>query len=172
MKIIPFLFIFLLVAGCASTSSVLLNHQASANPTVAILPLDGQLGAQASDLIAEELAREGIPTIDRTRLLFILQEQGFRGDMRFDQSSVAQYGKTLGVKKVFSGTVTTSRGPLSSFPHVFITLKVIDVETSQVTWIGRYGDPGGTWAFSTQGDLKRGAKKIVEEFIKVHGKDF
>ena len=39
---------------------------------------------------------------------------------------------------MFFGTVTTSKGLLSTYPHVFITLKAVEVKTGEVKWIGRY----------------------------------
>lgn len=160
------------IGGCASTSSVMVNHERSTTSTIAIMPLEGQYGAQTSDLIAEQLAASGIPTIERAQIDVILRENGYRGNANFDQSSIAEYGRLLGVKKIFTGTVTTDRGPLSSFPHANITLKLIDVATGKVTWIGRYGNSYWTSAVTTQGDLQRGARDIVSEFVKVHGTKF
>jgi TolB-like protein len=162
----------LFMVGCASTSSVLVDHDASKSPTIAIIPLQGEYGQQASDLIAEQLAMNGIPTFERAQLDVVLEEHGFKGNEKFDQTSLAEYGRLLGVRKIFTGTITAVRGPLYSFPHVNITLKVVDVETSKVTWIGRYGNSLWTSAISTQGDIQRGAKHIVKEFVKVHGMNF
>jgi TolB-like protein len=141
-------------------------------PTIAIMPLDGALGSRASDLIAEQLAVNDIATVERAKIDNILREHGFRDNANFDQSSLAKYGKLLGVKNILLGSVATDSNPLSSYPHVFITLKVVDVESSQVTWIGHYGNSYWSSAISMQGDLQRGAEHIVEEFLKVHGKKF
>lgn len=136
------------------------------------MPLQGEFGEQASDLIAEQLALNGIPTIERNQLDVLLRENGFKGNEMFDQASLPEFGRLLGVKRMFTGTITTVSGPLYSFPHANITLKVVDVSTGRVTWIGRYGNSMWTSAISTQGDIQRGAKHIVREFIKVHGKEF
>jgi TolB-like protein len=172
MKKLICLLPILFLVGCAPTSSVMVNHDLSATATIAVIPLEGEFGQQASDLIAEQLAINGIPTIERAQIDAVLREHEFRGNDNFDQSSLAEYGRLLGVKKVFIGTITTIRGPLYSFPHVNITLKVVDVATGKVSWIGRYGNSLWTSAISTQGDIQRGAKHIVKEFIKVHGKKF
>ncbi|MCX6855986.1 MAG: hypothetical protein NTV80_13890 [Verrucomicrobia bacterium] len=137
-----------------------------------MLPLDGEFGEQASDLIVEQLGSQGVSVVDRSSLDAVLREQDFRRDSRFDQSSLAQYGKLLGVKKIMAGTTTAASGPLYSYRHVNITLKVIDVSTGRVTWIGRYGNSLWSSAISTQGDLQRGAKHIVKEFTRIHGTDF
>jgi TolB-like protein len=170
-KLFSFLLACAFFAGCSSTSSVMVAHNSS-DPKIAIMPLEGEFEEQASDFIAERLALAGIPTIERAQINSILREHGFKGDARFDQSSLAEYGKLLGVKKMITGTITSVSGPLYSFPHVNMTLKVVDVSTGQITWIGRYGNSMWTSAISTQGDIQRGAKKIVREFVKVHGTQF
>ena len=167
VSIASFLFV-----SCSSTSSTLVPASSSANPAVAVLPLKGALGEQGADLNIEQLALNGIATVERSSIKSLLREHGYRGDSRFDQNSIAKYGELLGVSKVFTGTVTAKSGPLYSFDHVNITLKVIDVSTGQVTWIGRYGNSLWSSAISTQGDLQRGTKNIVKEFVKVHGTKF
>ena len=162
----------MLFAGCSSTSSTMVKRDGKTSPQIAIMPLDGEYGAQASDMIAEQLALHGLPTIERAQLSVILKEHNYRENGNFDRSTFAEYGRLLGVKKIFIGTITTIGGPLASYPHVNITLKVVDVSTGEVTWIGRYGNSMWTSAISTQGDIQRGAKAIVKEFIKVHGTKF
>lgn len=162
----------LFLVGCASTSSVMVDHSSGKKPTIAIMPLEGEYGGQAADLISEQLAMNGIPTIERAQLETLMRENGFRGNEMFNQASLPEFGRLLGVRKMFAGTITTVSGPLYSFPHANITLKVVDVSTGKVTWIGRYGNSMWTSAISTQGDIQRGAKHIVLEFVKVHGTDF
>lgn len=172
MKKLLYLLPIIFSIGCASTSSVMVMHDNSTKPTIAVVPLAGEYGQQTSDLIAEQLALNGIPTIERAQLDVVLREHGFHENDKFNQSSLAKYGRLLGVKKMLTGTITTARGPLYSFPHVNITLKVVDVETGKISWIGRYGNSLWTSAISTQGDIQRGANHIVKEFIKVHGTQF
>jgi len=164
--------ISVLITGCSSTSSVLINQNEAKSPQVAVMPLHGAYGQQASDFITEQLATKGVATIERAQLNYILREHGFKKTDQFNQSSLAEYGRFLGVKKMLTGTISSVEGPLYSFPHVNITLKVVDVSTGQITWVGRYGNSFWTSAISTQGDIQRGAKKIVKEFVKVHGTQF
>lgn len=161
-----------MLSSCASTSSVMVDHQYQSSPKVAILPLNGRYGQQASDLITQHLASNGIAAVERAQIDSVLKEHGYRNNKAFNQGSLARHGRLLGVKKVMIGTVTTADGPLYSFPHVNITLKVVDVESGKITWIGRYGNSMWTSAISTQGDLQRGANAIVKEFVKVHGTGF
>jgi len=160
----------LALCGCA-TSSVKLNYSTGSKPVVAVLPLNGLHGEQASDYITEQLAVNGILPVERAQMDTILAQQGIRDYKNFDKSTLADYGKMLGVKKLFIGTISEISGSLYSFPHVNMTLKLIDVSTGNVLWIGRYGNSLWTSAISTQGDIQRGAKWIVQEFIKVYGRD-
>jgi TolB-like protein len=168
MNKITVLLLCLGLCGCA-THSVRINHPSGAKPLVAVLSLDGPHGEQASDYITEQLAVNGILPIERTQLDAILTEHGYRGNKNFNQETLADYGRLLGVKKVFIGTISEISGPLYSFPHVNITLKLVDVSTGSILWIGHYGNSLWTSAISTQGDIQRGAKWIVHEFIKIYG---
>jgi TolB-like protein len=150
----------------------MVSHSTKQSPAVAIMPLQGEYGEQAADMIAEQLAIHGLPTIERAQLSAILKEHNYRESDNFDRSTFSEYGKLLGVKKIFFGTITTIGGPLYSYRHVNMTLKVVDVATGEVTWIGRYGNSMWSSAISTQGDIQRGAKAIVKEFITVHGTKF
>jgi len=156
------------ICGCA-TSSVKINYSPGSKSVVAVLPLDGEYGGQASDYISEQLALNGIQIIERAQVDTILREHGYRENKNFDQSTLSDFGKMYGVKKVFTGTISEIWSPMYGFPHVNITLKLVDVATGKVLWIGRYGNSLWTSAISTQGDIQRGAKFIVQEFIKVYG---
>lgn len=79
-------------------------------------------------------------------------------------TSLQVYGEQLGVRFLFTGTVEAIGGPLYSFDHVKMTMRLIDVSTGQTRWIGNYGNSLWSSAISTQGDLQRGAKHIVKEF--------
>lgn len=169
-KVLIGLIACLILSGCA-TSSVKLNYSSGSKPIVAVLPLDGPHGEQASDYITEQLALNGILPIERGQIDTILTEHGYRDNKNFNQSTLADYGQILGVKKLFMGTISEMRGPLYSFPHVNMTLKLVDISTGNVLWIGHYGNSMWTSAISTQGDIQRGAKFIAKEFIKVYGRD-
>ena len=83
--------------------------------------------------------------------------------------ALSSYGEELGVRYLFTGTVSAEGGPLYSFDHVNMTLRLIDVQSGQTRWIGRYGNSMWTSAISTQGDLQRGSKALVAEFISAGG---
>lgn len=137
---------------------------------VGVLTLEGPLGAQAADLISQELAVRGVATIERARLISFsaldtdLSPSAPSAVQRFDD-----IGKQLGVDFLFIGTVSAERGPLYSFPHVNMTLRLVQTATGQSRWIGQYGNAGWTSAISTQGDLQRGAEDLADEFVKSGG---
>ena len=78
---------------------------------------------------------------------------------------LSEYGNELGVDYVFVGTTSADQGPLYSYAHVFMTLRLIDVNTGKTRWVGTYGNSLWSSAISTQGDLKRGVRHITKEFI-------
>ncbi len=160
-----------LVVACASTSSVVVGNMSKETPRVAMVKLEGELGSQAVDFLTEEFIRAGIAVVEsaRTRQVIAIDTDLADGSPSSVQA-LNRYGEQLGVSFLFVGTVETDRGPLSSYPHVFITLRLIDVKSGQSRWIGRYGNPMWSSAISTQGDLQQGAKRLVKEFSNAGGK--
>jgi TolB-like protein len=162
----------LVLTACAaqsSTSSILLP---AANPAhrVAIVGFDGPLGDQAVDLITQELASRGISVVERARTReLVAVDTDLASGSPAAVEALSSYGEQLNVRYLFVGTVTTDQGPLSSYPHVFMTMRLLDVRSGQTRWIGRYGDPNWTSAWSQQGDLQRGARHIVREFVDAGG---
>lgn len=157
------------LAGCASTSSTIIPRM-SGPPLAAVLPLTGDLGEQASDLLSQEFARNGVAVVETGRLRSVVAvDTDLSSATPAAVATLKSYGEQLGVSFLFSGTVSTDRGPLSSYPHVFITLRLLEVSNGQTRWVGRYGNSMWTSAWSTQGDLERGANDIVQEFIKAGG---
>lgn len=158
-----------LLAACASTSSTTIPR-IEGPPRAAVLPLSGELGEQASDLLSQEFARNGVAFVETGRLRSVVAvDTDLSAATPAAVASLKSYGDQLGVPFLFSGTVSTDKGPLSSYPHVFITLRLLEVSTGQTRWLGRYGNAMWTSAWSTQGDLERGATDIVQEFIKAGG---
>jgi len=160
----------LVLVGCASSSSVVLPATSVRAVKVALLPLDGPLGDQAVDLLSQEFAAKGIAVVERGRVVPLLAL-----DTDLSSSSpdaVQNYGRlgdTLGVRYLFAGTVSADQGPLYSYRHVNMTLRLIDVRTGQTRWIGKYGNALWSSAISTQGDLQRGARDLVQEFVRAGG---
>lgn len=155
----------ILLASCASTSSVVIPQQTLGAAKMAIVPFEGEFGAQAVDLISQEFAKRQIAVLEGSKLKDIVGLDTDLSEMSPTYAtSLSLYGRELGVDYVFTGTVNAVGGPLYSFDHIKMTMRMIDVSTGQTRWIGNYGNAAWTSAISTQGDLTRGARDLVKEF--------
>ncbi len=161
--------VLLTLAACQSTTSTTITA-GSGLPQVAIVDLNGSLGSSAADLISQQLAMQGVAVAERAvsrRYLSI--DTDLSAARPASASLLSEIGRDLGVSHLFAGSVRTETAPLSSFPHVFMTLRLVDVNTAQSVWIGQYGNQNWTSAISTQGDLQRGAEHLVREFKRSGG---
>ncbi len=157
------------LVGCASTTSTVIS-QSPSPPTAAVLPLEGPLGSQAADLLSAQFAENGVVTVERAKVIPLINiDAGLSSAQPKTVESFSRFGDGLGVHYLFVGTVSAVGGPLYSYAHVNMTLRLIDTRTQQTRWIGRYGNSMWSSAISTQGDLQRGARDLVREFVKSGG---
>lgn len=157
--------VLVVTAGCASTSSTVIPITDQRASKMAIVPFEGQYGAQAVDLISQEFAKRNIAVVEGSTVRNLLAiDTDLSETSPNSVTSLQAYGEQLGVRFLFTGTVEAIGGPLYSFDHVKMTMRLIDVSTGQTRWIGNYGNSMWSSAISTQGDLQRGAKHIVKEF--------
>ena len=155
-----------LIVSCASTSSMLVEDSSDLDPVVAILTLDGPFGSQAAELLSLELAKKGVVVAERSeRLNTISIDTDLSAAAPEKVKFLKSYGEELGVDYVFVGTTSADKGPLYSYAHVFMTLRLIDVNTGKTRWVGNYGNSFWSSAISTQGDLERGVRNLTKEFI-------
>jgi TolB-like protein len=151
--------------ACASTSSTVIPVSDQRASKMAIVPFDGQYGTQAVDLISQEFAKRNIAVVEGSKVKDLLAiDTDFSEGSPDSVTSLQAYGEQLDVRFLFTGTVEAIGGPLYSFDHVKMTMRLIDISTGQTRWIGNYGNSMWSSAISTQGDLQRGAKHIVREF--------
>lgn len=170
VRIALLLFFMAFITSCASTTSVSPSAGATSGPLLAVMPLDGELGTQASDMITHKLLESGFRMVERSQIDQVLKELGYAGNRRFADFSLPKIGRQLGVQKLFVGSVTTSGGPLYSFEHVNINLRLVSVGSGEILWAAKYGNPMWTNAMSTQGDIQRGARDLVNEFKDTYAK--
>jgi curli biogenesis system outer membrane secretion channel CsgG len=164
------------LASCASTTSVIPAAQTAAGALLVVMPLEGEYGTQASDMLAQQLLQEGYRVVERSRIEQVLRELGYSRDFRFDASSLPKIGNHLGVHYIIVGSNTTMGvqrqlemgGPLYSFDHVNMNLRLVSVSSGEILWAARYGNPMWTSAVSTQGDIQRGAKDLISEFQRTY----
>lgn len=170
VRISLLLFFMAFITSCASTTSVSPSAGATSGPLLAVMPLDGELGTQASDMITHKLLESGFRMVERSQIDQVLKELGYAGNRRFADFSLPKIGRQLGVQKLFVGSVTAAGGPLSSFEHVNINLRLVSVSSGEILWAAKYGNPMWTSAMSTQGDIQRGARDLVNEFESTYAK--
>lgn len=170
VRIALLLFFMAFITSCASTTSVSPSAGATSGPLLAVMPLDGEFGTQASDMITHKLLDSGFRMVERSQIDQVLKELGYAGNRRFADFSLPKIGRQLGVQKLFVGSVTAAGGPLSSFEHVNINLRLVSVSSGEILWAAKYGNPMWTSAMSTQGDIQRGARDLVNEFKNTYAK--
>ena len=100
-------------------------------------------GGTAADLVAAELIRKGFNVIERAQLRAIINEQnlGYSGVLK--PETITELGEIYGVKGIITGTVGNFQTDyytsiLASTPYssASVTIKLIDVETGSLLWIG------------------------------------
>jgi len=164
---LPLVAVFLLLGlqACAPTRSFIIPQHLIAPARLAIVPIKGDLGPQATDLVAAQFlargiqAREGAPVIS-----LIGYEANLTAGRPESPGPLQKYGQQMGVDFVLVGTAETVAGPLYAFDRVKMSLELIDVRTGKTRWAGRYGDTAWAAALNTQTDLVRAAERIVQAF--------
>ncbi len=157
----------ILSAACASTKTTRApSFRPLSGDRLAVMPLRGPHGDLAADLINQGLLDCGLRIVERSHLDTVLRELGYRGDERFDPATIPAVGRVLGLREVVVGSISAVGGPLYSYDHVNMTLRVVEVETGEVLWASRYGNSLWSSAISTQGDVQRGAAKLAQAICR------
>lgn len=153
------------VSACAPTRSIVIPERPDAPAKLAIVPLKGDLGPKAMDLIAGQLVARGIPAREGPSVMSLI---GYEANITDGSPASAgprrKYGNDLGVDFILAGSAETVDGPLYAFDRVKMSLRLIDVQTGETRWIGSYGDTVWAAALNTQTDLARAAEHIVQAF--------
>ena len=153
------------VQACAPTRSIVIPERPDAPARLAIVPLKGDLGPEAMNVISGELAARGIPAREGPSVISLIgYEANITDGSPASAGPLREYGRDLGVDFVVAGTAETVGGPLYAFDRVKMTLRLIDVRTGETRWIGSYGDTVWAAALNTQTDLARAAEHIVQAF--------
>jgi TolB-like protein len=160
------LFAALLAISCATTTVKSSSFRPLTNGKVAVMPLSGDYGEQAADMIGQELMMRGFRLIDHTQIDTVMRRFGYVGEKRFDPDALPAVGKQFGLREVLVGSITEIGGPLTSYAHVNISLRLVDVETGEVLWSAKYGNPLWSSATSTEGDIQRGAAFLGQAFAR------
>ena len=151
------------VQACAPTRSVVIPERPDAAARLAIVPLKGDLGPEAMDLIAGELAARGIPAREGPSVISLVgYEANITDGSPASAGPLREYGGDLGVDFVLAGTAERIVGPLYAFDRAKMTLWLIDVRTGETRWASSYGDTVWAAALNTQMDLARAAEHIIK----------
>ena len=94
----------LLAASCATTTVKSSSFRPLSTGKIAVMPLSGEYGEQAADMIGQELLMRGFRLVERTQIDKVMRELGYVGDKRFDPASLPAVGKKLGLQAHQSAT--------------------------------------------------------------------
>lgn len=123
---------------------------AQSQPTVAISdftvnsdnPKFAYLGKGFSEIVAFELGKSGVlRLVDRERRNQALEEMEFALSGIGDAAVQIQVGKLLAVRYLVYGEITDMGGIL------LVSLKMVDVESTQVVWSDQVMESGGKYAY-------------------------
>lgn len=115
----------------------------NAEKPVAVLPFADENGQSTrgavglSEQLIGEIVREGIPTVERTRLGEVLRELTLQTTGLFDAKSQQQIGKQLGASALITGSVIpTARGRRDQ-----VTVRMTDVQSGAVLYGSTFQAP-------------------------------
>jgi TolB-like protein len=97
--------VLVVTAGCASTSSTVIPITDQRASKMAIVPFEGQYGAQAVDLISQEFAKRNIAIVEGSTVRNLLAiDTDLSETSPNSVTSLQAYGEQLGVRFLFTGT--------------------------------------------------------------------
>ncbi len=128
----------LLSCNTLNKQSIRLNMppgQSKGAASLAVMPFNLQYyhgkkfsGAVVADLFASEFLRQGFQMADRHQLQKVLKEQGLQQSGAFDEGSLAEAGRLLGVEAMVFGSVS------GEGENYLLTAKCISVEKGTLLW--------------------------------------
>jgi hypothetical protein len=128
----------MMVAGCATTKSEsysLAGYDFSKAKQVAVVEVKGVYGegtkGKFMDMFNMELLKRGYAPVDRARVQTILKEQQFQSSGMTSSENAAKAGKLLNVPVVMVINV-----PKYKDDKMDLTATMVEVETSQIIWMG------------------------------------
>lgn len=174
--------LLLALAGCAaSVDARLLRPREALDPVrcVAVLPFDNitrypYAGQIAADLLGVELYRtRKFNVAERAEVERIFLARGIVPPSALDDAFAAEAGRTLGVEGVFAGTVSeyyyrkTSSPTKEEEPVVGMTVRFIDVATSQVLWRGTITRVSGSMFAPMREPINEVSQEAVGDLLRL-----
>ncbi len=150
---IVFLAIAMLVAGCATGSSVVMQgYNFGAVDKVAVVEVTGANGNRVAqneiaDRLAMELFKRGFNVIERTQIENVLEEQDFQATDLTSAVGAVEMGRILNVQAVVIANVPEMGD------RIAMTAKMVDVKTGSMLWMGEATGKSGRGIGTVTGAL-------------------
>jgi len=170
----------IVLSGCSPTvDSRLLRPEGSLSPVrcVAVLPFDNltrypYAGEIAAEILSVELLRSQLFNVmERAEVERIFLTRGIVPPSSVDIAFAVEAGRILGVEGVFAGTVSeyyyrkTSRATQNEEPVVGMTIRLIEVSSSQTLWTGTITKVSGSFFLAMREPISEIALQAVEEVV-------
>ena len=150
----------LLAAGCTSVDvAAKAGYNFSEIEKIAVLDVTGRLDEgsknQIGDFLYIELMKKGYSVIERRQVKSILGEQEFQQSDFTSTENAARVGEVLNVPAV----IVVNMSELAE--QLLLTVKLIEVETAEIVWIGSVSGTTGRTAATVAGAVVGGAAGVV-----------
>lgn len=148
-------------AGCSSVDSTRKqDYDFSGLKKTAVVSVTGDLrGARTKNQVATfiqmELMRKGYSVIERQEVQKLLKEQDFQRSDVTQVADAARAGEVLNVPVVVMSDIKVDRD------RVDMTMKMVDVETAEVVWIGETTGRSGRTLATVGGALVGAGAGVV-----------
>ncbi|HEY3346597.1 MAG TPA: GNA1162 family protein [Nitrospirota bacterium] len=120
------------------------------NRDVAVMPLvnvskDKDAGQKVRDLLISEIYISGAfkDVVDEGEMLEVMKKLKLRDTDNLGKDSVKTLGDNLGVQAVIFGTVHEYNERSSKGAQFAVSLRMVDVETGSILWLGNASKEGG-----------------------------
>jgi len=129
-------------------------------------------GKIAADLLGVELYNSRkFNIMERAEVERVLMMRGIVPPPSVDVTFAVETGKVLGVEGIFAGTVNeyyykkTSRATMDEEPVVGVTIRFIDVASSQILWTGTVTKVSGSVFLAMRDPINKIAQQAIEEIV-------
>ncbi len=149
------------LTGCGGATTRLFSKPISESPYVtyqewgpnrdiAVMPLvnvakDKDAGLKVRDLLVTELYASGAfkDVVDEGEMLEVMKKLKVRETDSFGKDTIKTLGDNLGVQAIIFGTVTEYTERSNKGALFAVSLRMVDVETGSILWVGNASKEGG-----------------------------
>ena len=147
------------------------------NRDVAVMPFenvakDKDAGVKARELFVTDLYASGVfkDIVDSGEMYEVMKKLKLRETDNFSKDAIKTLGDNLGVGAIIFGTVVEYTERTSKGAQFAVSLRMVDVETGQILWLGNASKEGGGTVSEALG-LSEGptiievARSVMEDLI-------